>query len=201
MSNEWCPPPRCSKALADKPSAASLFFSQNMVWSLRNAIYSYFVEDGAALLKALKDGSLSKTKEKFSDAAIRDLRHSKRWKQRYSQFIRKLVLPGATQRHHLNFWIEEFKNEKDQSGKPVFPQNTKKVAAKQLKKVHHASDVPGMDMYQEILPGPRLTHGLSKWKCNRPRSPLETFHELLAHFGNSGMNKILGDTLTLGGTT
>jgi hypothetical protein len=70
-----------------------------------------------------------------------------------------------------------------------------------LKKVHHALDVPGMDMYQEILPGPRSTQGLLKWKCDRPKSPLEKFHELLAHFGNLGMNKGLADTLMLGGTT
>ena len=171
------------------------------VVKLRNAIYSYFVEDEAALLKALKSGSFSKTGERLSDTEIRDLRHSKRWKQRYSEFLRKLILPGATQRYRLKLWIEEFKDEKDQRGKPVFTRNTEKVATEQLKKVHHASDVPGMDMYQEILPGPRSTHGLSKWKCDRPESPLEKFHELLAHFGNSGMNKGLADTLTLGGTT
>jgi hypothetical protein len=98
-------------------------------------------------------------------------------------------------------WIEEFRNQKDQSERPVFTRNTEKVATEQLKKVHHSSDIPGMDMYQEILPGPRSTHGLSKWRCDRPESPLEKFHELLAHFGNSGMNRVLADTLTLGGTT
>jgi hypothetical protein len=97
--------------------------------------------------------------------------------------------------------ISPQENEKDQSGKPVFTQNTKRVPTEQLKKVHHASDVPGMDMYQEILPGPRSTHGLSKWKCDRPKSPLEKLLELLAHFGNSGMNKGLSDSLTLGDTT
>jgi hypothetical protein len=138
------------------------------VMKFRNAIYAYFIEDEVTLLKALKDGSLSKTKEKFSDAAIRDLRHSKRWKQCYSRF--PVILPCATQRHRLNLWIEEFKNERDQRDKPVFTRNTEKVETKQLKKVHHASNVPGMNMYQEILPGPRLTHGSSKWKCNRPRT-------------------------------
>jgi hypothetical protein len=42
---------------------------------------------------------------------------------------------------------------------------------------------------------------LSKWRCDRPESPLEKFHEL-AHFENSGMKKRLADTLTtLGGMT
>ncbi len=49
----------------------------------------------------------------------------------------------------------EFKNAKDQRGKTVFTRNTKKVAIEQLKKVHHASNVPGMDMYQKIVPGSR----------------------------------------------
>jgi hypothetical protein len=56
-------------------------------------------------------------------------------------------------------------------------------------------------MYQQIPPGPRSTHGLSKWKCDRPESLLEKFHELMAHFGNTGIEKELADTLTLGGTT
>jgi hypothetical protein len=100
-------------------------------------------------------------------------------------------------------WIEEFKNEKDQRGKPIFTRNTKtKVATEQLKKVHQALDVPGMDMYQEILSGPRSTHGLSKWKCNRPEELLlEKFHKLLTHFGNLVMNKGLPETILLGGTT
>ena len=177
----------------------------NLYWKcvtkLRNAIYTYFATDEAGLLKALKDGSFSKTGLKLSDSEIRDLRHSKRWKQRYSEFLRKLILPGATHRYRLNLWMEEFKDSKDISGKPVFTRNTEKVTTEQLKKVHHASDVPGMDMYQKIPPGPRSTHGLPKWKCDRPESPLEKFHELLAHFGNSGMNRKLADTLTLGGTT
>jgi hypothetical protein len=168
---------------------------------LRNAIYTYVLDDENALLRALKDGSFSKTGEPLSDTEIRDLRHSKRWKQRYSEFLRKLILPGEIQRDRLNSWIQDFKNETDESGKPVFTRNTEKVATEQLKKVQHTADVPGLDMYQEIPPGPRSTHGLSKWKCDRPESPLESFHGLLAHFGNSGMNVRLGDTLTLGGTT
>jgi hypothetical protein len=167
---------------------------------LRNAIYTYFVEDEAALLKALKDGSFSKVGDKLTDKEIRELRHSKKWNQRYSEFLRKLILPGATQRHGLYLWIVEFKDECDQSGRSVFSRNTEKVATEQLKKVHHSSDVPGMNMYQEILPGKRSTHGLSKWRCDRPESPLENFHEYLAHFGNTGMHPILADTLTLGGT-
>jgi hypothetical protein len=168
---------------------------------LKDAVYSYVEEDEAALLKALKDGSFSKTNEKLSDTEIRDLRHSKRWKERYSAFLRKRILPEDTIRHRLTIWLNEFKNATDERGKSVFSKNTEKVALEQFKKVRHVSDVPNLAMYQRIPPGPRSTHGLSKWKCDRPESPLEKFHELMAHFGNTGMEKELADTLTLGGTT
>jgi hypothetical protein len=48
----------------------------------------------------------------LSDEEIRDLRHSNKWKQRYSEFLRKLILPGVTQRYRLTLWIEEFREEK-----------------------------------------------------------------------------------------
>jgi hypothetical protein len=65
----------------------------NLYWKclvqLKNSVYSYFEEDEAGLLAALKDGSFSKTNKKLSDKEIRDLRHSKRWKQRYGEFLQK----------------------------------------------------------------------------------------------------------------
>jgi hypothetical protein len=170
------------------------------VTNLRNVICMHCPEDEAGfLLRALKDGTFSKTGEQASDDEIRQLRHSKRRKQRCSDFPRKLISPGATQQHRPELWIQQFQNSFDQTGKSVFKRNTEKVATEQLKKVHHASGVPCMEMHQEMLPGKRSTHGLSKWRCDRPEWPLEKFHELLAHFGNSGMNLELSDILEVGG--
>ena len=135
---------------------------------LKDAVYTYVEQDEAALLKALKDGSFSKTNEKLSDTEIRDLRHSKRWKERYSAFLRKRILPEDTIRYRLNIWLHEFRNATDERGKSVFSKKTEKVALEQFKKVRHVSDVPNLEMYQRIPPGPRSTHGLSKWKCDRP---------------------------------
>jgi hypothetical protein len=56
-------------------------------------------------------------------------------------------------------------------------------------------------MYSKIPPGPRSTHQLPKWQAERPESPLERFHELLAHFANTGTNPELADALCLRGTT
>jgi hypothetical protein len=72
------------------------------VVKLRNAIYRYLVEDEAALLNALKDGSFSKRGKTLSNTEISDFQHNKKWKQRYSKFLCKLILPGATQRYCLN---------------------------------------------------------------------------------------------------
>jgi hypothetical protein len=56
-----------------------------------------------------------------------------------------------------------------------------------------------MEMYKEIPPGPMSTYNLPKWQSLRAESALEKFHEFLAHLTNTGTNKDLADTLTLGG--
>jgi hypothetical protein len=152
------------------------------------------------LIKALKDGAFSKTGEKLTDEDMRRLRHSKKWNERHMSFLRKIILPGPTQKHQLHNWIEEFKDGVDIAGRPPFTRNAEKIATEQLKKAHHASDVPGVSMCQETSPGPRSTHGLSKWKCKRPESPLEAFHAFLANCGDTGMQCELADTVTLGGS-
>ena len=55
-------------------------------------------------------------------------------------------------------------------------------------------------MYLELPPGPRTTHGLSRFLSRCPESTLEKFHEAVAHFANSGMKPSLSDCLTLCGT-
>jgi hypothetical protein len=66
------------------------------------------------------------------------------------QIFLETYLTGCVAKTLPQFVDQRIQNEKDQSGKRVFTQNTEKVTTEQLKKVHHASDVPGMDMYQEI---------------------------------------------------
>jgi hypothetical protein len=46
-------------------------------------------------------------------------------------------------------------------------------------------------------PGPGKRHKLPKWKSKCPEFSLEQVHGFLAHFGNTGMNKRLADTLSL----
>ena len=107
---------------------------------LRDCFYWVHSDDEGALLRALKDGTFSRTGEKLSDLQIRELRHSKRWKQRYSQYLRKFILDGTTISYRLSCWVQEFENAEDASGRSIFTCNTKKVALEQLKKVEFASD-------------------------------------------------------------
>ena len=67
--------------------------------------------------------------------------------------LREEILPGTMIEQNLARWIVEFKNAKDDTGRSLFTQNTEKVANEQLKKVQHASDPTGVEMYQEIPPG------------------------------------------------
>jgi hypothetical protein len=54
--------------------------------------------------------------------------------------------------------------------KPVFTRNTEKVATEQRKGPTYFG-CPRLGDVPEIPPGPRSTHGLSKWKCDRPECP------------------------------
>jgi hypothetical protein len=92
-----------------------------------------------------KDGLVFyKLNQKYSDREIYDLRHSKRWKERYGSYLRKRVLSGTTIGHNLSKWIDEFKSRTDATGQPVFSQRTIKVTVEQMKKVKHASDHLGV---------------------------------------------------------
>jgi hypothetical protein len=55
-------------------------------------------------------------------------------------------------------------------------------------------------MYRKILPSPNSKHGLVEYLSRRGESNLESFHGMLAHFGNCGMRRTLVDNLNLTGT-
>jgi hypothetical protein len=64
----------------------------------------------------------------------------------------------------------------------------------------HMQDIQfpnGVEMYQEIKPGPRSTHGLSKWISSNPGPALESWHGRFANFWNTGMAAGLSDCLHL----
>jgi len=65
---------------------------------------------------------------------------------------------------------------------------------------HLQDPLPLKDMYDEIPPNPNSSHRLTEYLSRRGESNLESFHLMLAHFGNTGMREALVDTLNLTGT-
>jgi hypothetical protein len=164
---------------------------------MKKCVYQYNQQDEGPLVSALLMGKFNNKSLTLDD--IDALRHSKRWKQRYGTFLRKVIHQETTIKANLQKWITSYKDVVDPSGRPVFTKNTVKVTEDQLEKVGHVVDVGGIEMYQEIPPSTKSTHNLPKWQSNRPESSLEHVHGFLAHFPNTGMNKRMADTLTLGG--
>jgi hypothetical protein len=167
---------------------------------LKKSVYSYKTEPMDALMKSMAEGTFSRTGRQWGAKEIDDLRHSKAWKSVCDPFLQKEILGGNEMIHNLQLWIETWKSYSDATGRPVFSRNTEKSTREQFNKVSYASDPPNMEMYKEIPPGPMSTHNLPKWQSLRAESALEKFHEFLAHLANTGTNKDLADTLTLGGT-
>ena len=166
---------------------------------LQRCVYTYQSGPYEALVKALSDGTFDRSSKKYSPQEIHQLRRSPAWKQRFSSFLPKTILPGHTIQINLQSWIEEFKNKKDRVGEYLFSTATEKTTRDQLTKVEWVSDPADTPMYTEVPHGPKSTHRLSKWISLRPESSLEHFHQFLAHLANSGTNSDLADVLTLGG--
>ena len=167
---------------------------------LKKCTYVYNTEDWEGLVQALGEGKFNDTSTPVTSDEIESIQQSKRWKQRYDSYLRKIILGGATIKHNLSRWIVEWRDKTDLNGRSVFTASTKKATRNQFNKVKHVSDVPGLDMYRKIPAGPRSKHGLPKYLSDRPEAALEKFHEFLAHVANTGSNPDLADPLTLGGT-
>jgi hypothetical protein len=102
---------------------------------------------------------------------------------------------------NLELWIAKWQNYSDVTDRPVFTKKSEKATREQFNKVRHASDdPPNMEMHKEIPPGPMSTHYLPKWQSLHAESDLEKLHDIFTHLANTGMNKDLASTLTLGGT-
>ena len=169
---------------------------------LKAAMYSYDSADLSKLFEALKDGSFDPSGKRYTSEEIEGIKHSKRWNERFTPYLRKRIHSAAHTVQNLDNWIKDFASRKDGKGRSVFTRETEAVTKEQMKKVEYVADIEDNDTntYQEIKAGPRSTHFLSKWKTIRPESFLEAFHEFLAHFANTSMRKELADDLSMRGT-
>jgi hypothetical protein len=85
-----------------------------------------------------------------------------------------------------------------QPKEPLFTVETKTALLNCKEKSHYLQDpLPLEQMYEVISPNPKSSHGLNEYLSRRGESNLESFHLLLAHFGNSGMRESLADNLIL----
>jgi len=87
------------------------------------------------------------------------------------------------------------------TSKPLFTPETKIALENCKEKCIHLQDPLSIEeMYDVIRPNPNSPHGLKQYLSRRGESNLESFHLMLAHFGNTGMRESLADNLNLTGT-
>ena len=86
-------------------------------------------------------------------------------------------------------------------GIALFTAETKEAVENCKQKAMHLADPMSVEqMYERIAPSPNSQHQLTEYLSKRGESKLESFHDRLAHFGNSGMRDDLSDNLHLAGT-
>jgi len=178
---------------------------------LLNAVYFYNQDDHEALLIALKEGTL--TGKKHSDDDIADLKSTKYFRQRNSKCLRKEIRHPNVICDNLDQWFIRFKCTASEGSSPaqgrldpvtgdsLFTSETKAAVTNCKEKAMHLQDpMPLEQMYDVMLPNPNSEHGLKEYLSRRGESNLESFHLMLAHFGNCGMRETLADNLNLTGT-
>lgn len=162
---------------------------------LKSCIYEYDEKLLDKLTAALKAGTVSRDGHKYTDDEIYEMRHSKKWKQRYDRFLKKMLYGTKMIRTKLEYWIERWEGEVDKWGKAIFTNKTADATREQFGKLEFALDCEAEIQYEEIPAPAGSKHGLSTFKSNRPESALEKFHELLAHYSNAGCGDEMADVL------
>ena len=177
--------------------------------ALLNCIYHCNDEDHENLLTALKEGTLS---GKCSDDETSELKSTKTFKQRCDRHLRKEMRPPNILCSMLDDWFDQFKcsssdnkrparGRKDPvSGDTLFSCETKGTVEECKKKSMHLQDPLPLDEMCDVMhPNPNAPHQLKECLSRRGESCLESFHLMLAHFGNCGMRTSLADNLNLTG--
>jgi len=83
----------------------------------------------------------------------------------------------------------------------LFTSETKAAVTNCKETCRHLQDpLPLDEMHDVMPPNPNSPHGLPECLSRRGESNLESFHLMLAHFGNAGMRESLADNLNLTGT-
>jgi len=177
---------------------------------LLDCVYFYNEEDYEKLLIALKDGTLNG--KKHTDEDIADLKATKTFRNRYGKYLRKEIRQTNTICDRIDQWFIRFKVQASDgamsaqgrldpiSGETLFTPETKVAVINCKEKCQYLQDpLPLNEMYDVIRSNPNSPHGLVEYLSRRGESNLESFHLMLAHFGNTGMRESLVDNLNLTG--
>jgi len=181
---------------------------------LLQALYEYDATDYENVLSALKNGTLSSNNKKFTTEDISDLQCTKYFRVRYGKYMRKQLREPNTMVQRLDDWFCKYKvTSSDPDARPargrldpshnvpLFTSETKSAVENCKEKAVHLADPMTIDqMYDNIPPSPNSKHQLIEHISKRGESKLESFHDRLAHFANSGMRDSLSDNLHLAGT-
>jgi hypothetical protein len=179
---------------------SSHYLYWDAIIALKDAIYQYEQDDYMNLLNSLKTGTMAKDKHCYSDKEIKELRHSKKWKQRYAKYLRKRLHGALVIVQNILDFKKAYKEKLDPvSGLTLFTAETKDAIENQLKHCQHIQFPEGIEMYRTIPPGPKSTHNLPCYRSINPEPMLESWHGRLAHYGNTGMRAGLADCLHLRG--
>ena len=151
--------------------------------------------------------------KKHGETDIIELQQTKKFRERYAKYIRKLIKAVETIRTNLHGWFCKYKCSASEGANPaegrldprngqtLFTSATKQAVENAQKKPGVIQDlVPIEEMYREVKPPARALHSLSKWLSKREKSKLESFHKNVGNFGNTGMKSELCDVLNLCGT-
>ena len=127
----------------------------------------------------------------YTALQLRSLMYTTKWKQRYDDFLKKIIYPGQVIDQNLNDWFNKFKGRHcPKIDALLFTSDTMKVVNEQCKKAKHLVDVlPVETMYNEEKATKRMKHGLSFKRSCRGESHVESAQGQQQHYGNGGMNK------------
>jgi len=126
--------------------------------------------------------------------------------------LRKEMRPPHILCSMLDDWFDRFKCSSSDTSRPprgrkdpltgetLFTPETKDAIKNCKEKAKYIQDPLPLDqMYDTIKPNQNSAHQLNEHMARRGESCLESFHGMLAHFGNSGMRTTLADNLNLTG--
>jgi len=183
------------------------------ITDLLASLYVHCTDDYDRLLRALKNGTLSRTGRKHSSEEITDMKRTRVFRDRHSKHLRKKLHGEATVIQMLDDWFCWYKVTSSNGSRPaqgrldpnrletLFTPDTKIAIENCKEKAQCIADpLPLEDMHHEVLPNPNSAHQLTEHLSKRGESKLEAFHDRFAHFANCGMRNTLADNLNLAGT-